>query len=154
MSTEYLKLDRQTAKKLFPSSPAFFQETLKATFGESTFSMKVTDRIKSFEDACEDQGLNPNDPIFTTGTPDVIAYNKLTKAIIPSLNEKWTPDWNNSNQRKWYCWFKYDGSGFRFYDSRYGLVFSSVGSRLCFKSEELAVYAAKQFQNEYNQLFN
>ena len=82
---------------------------------------------------------------------DEKAY-KLLKLIAITLNEGWTPDWNNDNQYKYYPWFYMGGSsGFRCSgcgDWRSG---SDVGSRLCFKTRELAEYAANQFTETYKQ---
>ncbi|WP_271730210.1 hypothetical protein, partial [Aquimarina algiphila] len=66
-----------------------------------------------------------------------------------SLNEGWLPDWDNGEYDKYYPWFKMSSSGFR-YDG-YGLRVSgsAVGSRLCFKSSELARYAGEQFTDVY-----
>jgi hypothetical protein len=110
-----ITIEKDNAIKAYKEADDKGKTLLTNLLGKKHFLLKITDRIKSFEDACEELGLNPNDPMFTEGTPDVIAYNKLTKAIIPALNEQWTPDWTNTNQRKWYCWFKYESAGFRFF---------------------------------------
>jgi hypothetical protein len=103
--------------------------------------------------------------------PDEIAYIKL-KAIATVLNEGWTPQFTTDEYR-WFPWFylytkdeidkmseekrsrvvlrsHYYASaagGVAFagalYDSSYART--SFGSRLAFKTEELAVYAGKQF---------
>ena len=73
--------------------------------------------------------------------------------------EVYEPDWN-SNDRKWSYWFDMEKddnnpSGFRFYDSLFDftLTRSGVGSRLCFKTSELAKYAGTQFKKLYEQYF-
>ncbi|MNY77977.1 hypothetical protein D3C86_2180520 [compost metagenome] len=45
------------------------------------------------------------------------------------------------------------GAGFSFFDYAFDHSGSCVGSRLVFKSRELAEYAAKQFINEYKDFF-
>ena len=126
---------------------------LENLIGKQLFNQKITDRVKTFEDACAITGDDPGEARFTAYEPDVNAYNKL-RVIVKALNEGWTPDWNNSNERKWRPWFYLDNPGFRFDDSRYGNSTSTVGSRLCLKSEELCNYAAKQFLPLYKDLFN
>ena len=110
---------------------------------------KVTDRIKTFEDACSELKVNPT---FTGLTIDEIAYRKL-KIIAIVLNEGWKPDWSDSNEYKYYPYFKYFKykPGFGFSSTLYGRwdTDPSVGSRLCFKSPELAEYAGKQFGSIY-----
>lgn len=146
-----LQIDGKKAKKLFPTASPEFREMLLDSFGEKFFSEKITDRIKTFEDACEEINENPNDPNFSTGTPDEIAFKKI-KVIVKALNPKdWITDWDNGNQRKWYPWFYMNQPGFRFdgADFAYSAAGTASGSRLCFFSEELATYAGKQFLDLY-----
>jgi hypothetical protein len=146
---EVLKIDGKKAKKLYPTASPEWKATFEDTFGKEYFSQKITDRVKTFEDACEVLGIATS--LSGTDTKDEIAYKKL-KIIIKALNEGWTPDWSNTNQRKWYPWMKWNGSGFGFstsYCDRWAAV-TTVGSCLCFKSEELAIYATKQFEAIYN----
>lgn len=82
---------------------------------------------------------------------DVKAY-RILKMLAEVLNEGWKPDWNNHNEAKYYPWFEMGGSsGFRFYDFGFWSSLSHVGSRLCYKSSELAEYAGKQFEPVYKQ---
>jgi hypothetical protein len=47
------------------------------------------------------------------------AYIKL-RVIAKSLQEDWTADWSNSNQKKWRVWFEYKaGVGFVVNDTNY-----------------------------------
>jgi hypothetical protein len=142
-----LQLDKSKAKKLFKMVPEWFQETLIETFGKDCFSGKIMDRIKTFEDAYNEIGIDPDDLFSEIDSPDEIAYKKL-KLIAKVLNEGWEPNWDDSNERKWWSWFKWSsGSGFVFSHSGYICDYTSthVGSRLCFKNEELANYFGKQF---------
>ena len=114
----------------------------------------IIDRIKTFEDACNELGINPENVFNINDELDEIAYKKL-KIIGCALNEGWIPDWNDNNQRKWIPWFIWDSlsSGFGFYDSIYcySNTYSNTGSRLCFSSEELSNYAGQQFIEIYNE---
>ena len=118
-------------------------------------STKITDRIKSFDDACQELDVDPEQDKFTEGDPDDIAFQKL-KVIARALNQGWKPNWNDSNQRKWYPWFYLNNPGFRFVASDYVSVStgSTGGSRLCYESEELSIYASNQFLDLYNNLLN
>ena len=122
---------------------------------------EITDKIKSFEDACKHLGLNPNDLPVVDMLPEkdrksIIAYYKLT-IITRALNEGWEPDFSNWNEYKYYNWFYVEenkdqrSSGFRYYDSGYTRTDATIGSRLCFKNRELAKYATEQFKELYRE---
>lgn len=147
-----LSISDQDARKIYPSALPELKTILEGSFGKDFFSQKITDRIKTFEDACAETGINPNDENFRIGTPDEIAYKKL-KVIVKALNEGWFPNWNKSSEYKWRPWFYLDSPGFRFHDTYCGRTGSTVGSRLCFKSEELCEYAAKQFIDLHKDFF-
>ena len=122
---------------------------------------KITEKIKSFEDACKHLGINPNDLPAVDMLPEkdrksITAFYKLT-VIIRALNEGWEPDWSNWNEYKYYNWFYVEkgkdqrSSGFRCPDTRYTFTCTTTGSRLCFKDRELAEYAAEQFKELYRE---
>lgn len=122
---------------------------------------KITDKIKSFEDACKHLRLNPNDLPVVDMLPEkerksIIAFYKLT-IIIRALNEGWEPDWSNWDEWKYYNWFYVEkgedqrSSGFRCSDSYCAYTYTCTGSRLCFKNIELAKYAAEQFKELYHE---
>lgn len=128
---------------------------LPQTFDEC-LAIAGTEREKSFFS---------NPELMAQFESDEIAYKKM-KVITRALNtdqetkEAWTPDWSNYDQGKYYPWFDMDadekdaaGVGFSFlgYDS--DLTLSDVGSRLCFKSRELAKYAGQQFTEIYKEYF-
>lgn len=151
-----LQIDNVKARKLYAKASDEFKSMLEDSFGKEFFSQKITDRIKTFEDACEVAQPSENVSIllnYNGVDKDMIgalAFAKLT-IIARALNEGWTPDWSNSNQYKWYPYFEYK-AGFGFSYTRYDfwLTSTDVGSRLCFKNEELAKYAGTQFQSIYN----
>ena len=145
----------------------------------------VTERIKTFEDACN--ALGDEHPIVTQyrltagaykGDPmteDFIAYLKL-RIIVAALNEGWESQFTTDEYR-YYPWFwiytqeQYDEmdenekrrcvlrSGNNT-NSNFGFVFCNavydassshtfVGSRLTFRTSELAKYAGEQFTEEW-----
>ncbi len=143
----------------------------------------VTERIKTFEDACNALGNHPlvnhyryivedaDKQMDETGA-DIVAFLKL-RIVAAALNEGWTPDWDNKDQRKWYPWFyilteqEYNdleeeekcrvvGRASLYANAGGGLVYAGAvgvssyshthgGSRLAFKSSELSEYSARQF---------
>lgn len=146
-----LTINETDARTLYPEASKSLKKIFESTFGKDFFSQKITDRIKTFEDACNEIGIDSVTFDYEFDRADEIAYQKL-KVIIRALNEGWKPNWDDTNERKWAPWFYMNSpSGFRFHDSYYAgtLTSSTGGSRLCFKSEELANYAANQFLDIY-----
>ena len=115
--------------------------------------------------------------IFSANSKDLLAYLKL-RIITYALNEGWKPQYTNG-ERRWYFWYeiikkeRYDklsaeeksrvvSRGSVNEGAYYGLVYAHpnyaslgtgtlYGSRLVFKSEELAEYAGKQFVEIYEE---
>lgn len=150
---ETLQISKANALSAYRKADKKVKELLEELFGKQVLSTEVTERIKSFEDACLELGIDSTDANFSTGTVDEIAYKKL-KVIAAALNEGTVLSFADSNQRKWYPWFEYSGSGFRFGDTYFGITrtHTAGGSRLCFHTEKLAAYAGKQFIDLYNDL--
>jgi hypothetical protein len=133
--------------------------TLEAVTKTAPKPKDITERVKTYADACAVLGIEPeNDGALTKlgFTKDEIAYRKL-KTIAKSLNEGWEPDWENKNEYKYWSWFIFDGAHAGFV---YALTYfvpsaadTTVGSRLCFKTRELAEFAGTQFIDIYNDFF-
>ncbi|TWP30536.1 hypothetical protein ETU09_00615 [Apibacter muscae] len=112
----------------------------------------VIERIKTFDDVLNETGFDKEEfkQSLKGLDKDEKAYRKL-KLLAAALNEDWVPDWNNSSEYKYYPWFRMGSAsgGFSYGDFDFWHSRSSVGSRLCFKSRELAEYAGKQFETIY-----
>lgn len=110
-------------------------------------------------------------------TADIMAYVTL-RVITEALNEGWKPQFTEG-ERRWYAWYDFltkeevegmsdeekeerrvVGRAYNYANAYGGLVYSNAynvstnsytnfGSRLAFKNEELAEYAAKQFGDIY-----
>lgn len=111
----------------------------------------ITERVKSYGDACKELGREPYDEkkLLELGlTKNDIAYQKMV-VIVESLNEGWKPDVCDKNVCRWYPWFRPNGSpgSFAFDDSYYAYESANAGSgsRLALKSQELADYCGEQF---------
>ncbi len=119
---------------------------------------KITEKIKTFEDACSVLGISPDEFLISYSeklshhSKAFVAHLKLI-VITEALNEGWKPDWSNNKWDKYYPWFRMNASSsagrFSFSHSDNRASASLVGSRLCFKSEKLADYAGKQFEELY-----
>lgn len=152
-----LQITKANAIKAYQEGCSDVKSVLANLFGRETFEpRKITDRIKTLADVFEATGLSSSD--FYEGceanelSKDEIAY-RLLKLIVKVLNEGWVPNWNDSSERKWRPYFYLDSPGFRLFVAYYGYTYSAVGSRLCFKSEELALYAANTFLDVYKDFF-
>lgn len=137
----------------------------------------VNEVITDFESARKYLGLKPNEE-FTVATRLVtksaislgdmsrivkeinpkhiealIALNKLT-----TISEAWNkedgfvPDFSDWDQDKWFPWFKYDKDAAGFVCDHTGNIPVTIGSWLCFKSEERAEQFGRQFTDLYNKV--
>ena len=135
----------------------------------------VMERVKTFKDACNELGIEPDEWMQDKKElgleADVIAYLKL-RIIAAALNEGWKPQFTTDEYRyfPWFCLYTqseidemneedksrvvYRSSSnananggvayaYTVYDSSY--TYTHFGSRLAFKTRELAEYAGRQF---------
>lgn len=124
---------------------------------------EITDRVKTYEDACKVLGVEPINEQNAKAQgfrSDEIARRKL-ETIAAALNEGWKPDWNNTDQYKYYPYFyiqenaKGKGSAGLSFASTYlaaSHTAAFIGSRLCFYALRLARYAGNQFTDLYEQI--
>lgn len=115
---------------------------------------EITDRVKTYEDACKVLGVEPINEQNAKAQgfrSDEIARRKL-ETIAAALNEGWKPDWNNTDQYKYYPYFYIQenakGKGFA------GLSYAStnnaaahtnatIGSMLCFYASRLVWHGTR-----------
>ncbi len=143
----------------------FTVEAFDKTTGEIVLAPKpadVKERVKFIDDAIKE--LGDDDPevldlvaLQKSKVSEHILNNQMLVVIVKALNEGWVPDWTNDDQWKHYPYFYMDDSSasgrFSFGASADQRSDSGVGSRLCFKSQELSDYAAKQFLAIYQKVF-
>jgi hypothetical protein len=154
-----VKVTEAAALKAHREASKEGKSLLENLYGISLFNQKITNRVKTFEDALNIVGAS--DAVkslceYDGDDLDMIASSAHAKLTIvaKALNEGWKPDWKNSNEWKYVPWFYMDkpGSGFSYFDYGRWCATSFVGSRLCFKTRELAEYAGKQFLDTYKEL--
>lgn len=152
-----LQIEDDKARRIYKTASPELKVMLEDVFGKEFFFQKVTERIKTYEDACAELGITPIDErtLLNNGfTKDEIAYRKI-KTITKALNEGWEPDWNDEGQKKWIpSFYPNSSSGFVFYDAycSYSHADAGNGLRLCFKTRALAEYAGKQFIEIWNKI--
>ena len=177
-----IKISEENALNAYKNASPEGKELLEHLLGKELFKPKdIRDRVKTFEDACNELGQDHPLVVQYLQTSsayrgdalseDLIAYLKV-RIITAALNEGWTPQFTTDEYR-YYPWFvlytqkeidemkeenKRRVLGRSYYNaSAYaGVAYSSTGlasahsytrhgGRLCFKTEELAEYAGKQF---------
>ncbi|MCY4781780.1 hypothetical protein ORI89_19190, partial [Sphingobacterium sp. UT-1RO-CII-1] len=113
--------------------------------------------IKTFEDACLATGrtLKSFESEHKGKSDDSYAYEQL-KIISEALNGGNHMDYSDTDEYKYYPYFNSVGSsvGFSYVDYHFDAAHSGVGSRLTYKSSEIATYAGKQFLDIYNKYIN
>lgn len=124
---------------------------------------EITDRVKTYEDACKVLGVEPINEQNAKAQgfrSDEIARRKL-ETIAAALNEGWKPDWNNTDQYKYYPYFYIQenakgkgsaGLSFALACRTASSADAPIGSRLCFYASRLARYAGNQFTDLYEQI--
>jgi hypothetical protein len=121
-------------------------------------------KVDSFEKACDWLYSNGTD-YSKGGYADVTVHSKHHRAIsavnkLITVAEAWNridgfvPDFSDSNRWKHYPVFALDGetSNFTCVDSYFAVsdIYSDIGCRLCFKTQE----RAKQFGSQFIDLWN
>ena len=144
----------------YSSANASQRKALREIFGQETFVPEITRIVRTFEDAAnvlDGMVFMPDLSMLEKEQGNrLLSFYKLM-VITEALNEGWTPDWSNERQYKWFVWWHVEtvpGSftiGLTSADPNYTASINSavLGSRLCFKSQQLAEYAAKQFRDLY-----
>ena len=149
---ETLQISKENAIKAFDEAGDKTKKVLSNLFGAKVFQKDVTERVKTFADALAECGETPEQFRIRTGndSPDEIAY-KMLKVITQALNGGEVMDYKDTKVYKYFPWFNAVGSpaGFSFDGYCCGSSHSGVGSRLCFKTRELAEHAGKQFESIY-----
>lgn len=102
MNNETLNINKENVLNAYGSATDEQKAMLEIIFGKDTFKSKdITERIKTFEDACKElgsdhplvlayQNTNLRDAEVANDNKDIIAYMKL-RIIVAALNEGWEP---------------------------------------------------------------
>lgn len=188
MSNQNLTISRDNALKAYKSADKSQKYLLELLFGADTFKQlqDVRERIKTFDDACNELGeehpfvllYNVFDEEIASQSmhdsdKDVIIYLKL-RIITAALNEGWEPQFTVDEYR-YYPWFALftqkeidkmsdddksrvvgragsssnASGGLACAGAYYATSYSGGGSRLAFRTRELADYAGRQFVELY-----
>jgi hypothetical protein len=159
---QIITITKEMATAAYKNADTKEKQLLENLLGkENILPQKITDRIKTFDDALNAVDANTGKSIDTllaiNSTDPILVAAKISAmlmVICKALNEGWKPNWTNSSEYKWYPYFDMSsGSGLSFDTADGWNTHTTVGSRLCFKSRELAEYAGKQFIQLYHLLY-
>lgn len=144
--------NKKFVQALLTILPQAIKEELTACLVIPERKISTFKSIETVEDALLVNGLSQS--FIVRGddeTMDEYAYRML-KEVVKAINMGWTPNWNDTNQRKYWPYFNLS-SGFGFSGSLYSYDYTAatVGSRLCFESDEKSNYAATQFIELYKE---
>jgi hypothetical protein len=152
--TKTVVMSLEQAQELYKNEPSL-RSWLEENFDKKDLKPFHYTDIKTFEDACEKLGITTEINI-SSGLKELIvptvALYKL-QVIFKAINNGWIPDWNNSNEYKYYPWFTMSSDSFGssvFSDWSAGSV---SGSRLCTYNSEVSDYIGKQFESLYREAF-
>jgi hypothetical protein len=136
-----IKLSESSAREIYPGASNEWKKLLDDSFGKNFFNQKITDRVRTFQDACVALGIKG--PDFTVDNingieKDFVSIEAYTKLIIitRALNEGWKPNWKDSNEGKYYPWFDLSSGSGLSYDDYDLLDFGFVLSALAFASNQ------------------
>ncbi len=154
-----IPITKANALKAYNGADDKTKAVLEKLLGKENLSQKITDRVKTFEDACAI--VDPSTDIlavlrYASTDKDVLAAQALLKLTIiaRALNEGWVADWGNHDQSKYIPYFIQTASGFSCDVYVTWFTLTSAPGRLCYKSSELARYAGDQFADIYKYLIH
>ena len=169
-----LKISAENALAAYNNTDANGRELLEHLFGKEIFAQDIKDKVKTFEDAVailgEEHPLVAQFRVIESSFKEadnnlhLFAYARLV-IIAEALNEDWEPKFDSSMYR-YYPWFylytkvEYEeldedkrkecrvvgwSPHYAFANNAASYLGASHGSRLAFKTKELAEYCGKQF---------
>lgn len=129
-----LKLDKETAIKLYPDASAEFKEILEQSFGRQTFITDICERVKSIEDACRETGKQPstNPDLYKRAEENIEIFAEAMRQGKPAGECFYYPYFSRSS-----------GGGFSFLGYVNDNDYSIVGARLRVPDGKTATHMGK-----------
>lgn len=150
-----VQIEKDKLVKAYNNGDSKVKTVLTDIFGAETFTLIPSDIIERFEKACREQKLS-SCQILHSGDlcmeQQVANAYTMLRVLAISKRGKWTPNYSNSNQKKWYLWFKWETGSFVVFGAGYYCTrtITFVGSRLCFPDEATALEFAEENLYLYN----
>lgn len=153
-----ISVEEEMLQKAYSQADVTQKALLEKYFNINT-PKKLMDKIKNFDDILNIAGKTLEEVIpyknpKTKTQKSINAYAKL-QLVQDVLNEGFVFDFKNSNQYKYFPYFKHEAQGgWVCYDyGNYG-CYSSCAEAAYFKTSELAMFAGKTFLNEYKEFLD
>ena len=145
MAKKPLMMEEDTAKRQYQTADPELKQILIESFGEDFFKEKITDRVKTFNDAQQIAGTHTGilvRGLYLDKEMDQKAY-KYTQALIiaKALNEGWTPDFRNTKELKYYIGYDVVSDTFDVISCSYSISINTI----YFKDNKLARYFIEIF---------
>lgn len=142
------KLSLEIAQKMYESSDESIREFALLNYPE--LGINITERVKTFEDACKIKGINPDSEFFTSTVlrKNEVAFRKL-EVITEVLNEGKTIEIYNKNAWKHFPYFYNNGGVFSFDCVIDWFSYLIIPAPLLFVDKAIADYSGKQFESLY-----
>lgn len=156
-----VEISLENARTAYNEAGGEIKQTLLKLIGRKVLFDDITEVVKSYEDACEVEGIEPltvGHFFFLPEQDREYAFADHQYTVINRvLNEGWEPNYSNGNERKYYPYFVWEenaagGPGFSSIDFICDYSHSYVGARRVYPTEKLAIYAGKQFIEIHNKI--
>lgn len=156
---ENLKIDKETALRLYPNAAPEFKEMLECTFGKDFFNKPMRERINNYSDVCKIIGISECNSIKieAEGLTDeekesVISMVRLIH-VSKAYNKGIKP---TRNKYRYYPYYNVSGSGFAFNDTSYDVSLAHTASASCLSYNDIddAKDSGIKFIDFYKKLIN
>lgn len=147
-----LKMDEQTARRLYPTAVPEFKAILESSFPPHIFSQKIRDRVQGWPDILSISGVDPRTMELRPGETDDELAHREWKLIALVYNGGKVLNAGNTEEYKYFPWGKIvkdpskpSGFGLAYHVDDCWAANSSVGVRLCFENPDDAKDAFQKF---------
>lgn len=140
---EALKLNKETAIKLYPTAAPEFKKMLEETFGERALLGNIIERVTGFESACEELGTTPRAELSRARDEyerAEVRIKTMAKALREGKPEK---------DCIYYPYFGSSAAGFSYNVFVCAYVCTRVWARLRVDSAEKAEHLGKIMLSDY-----
>lgn len=148
---ELISVEDKLLTQAFNEADSDKKKMLKKYF---KFPESIIDRVKNFNDILKlsDKTLSEVIPYLKPKNKKERSLNAFAKIQLISevLNQGWKPNWNNSNENKYYPYFIKNSRGWSVSSCDYWSSIAGGGFGSYYQTSELALFAGKTFIDIYS----
>lgn len=158
MKQDKKEISRKDAMQQYTAADDDGKKMLEVLFGKNFFTSDIMSRCTSVESAFKIGGYKMKEELPYANPKNnrqkMLNLVAMMDIVIEVLREGWVPDYDDSNQEKWFAIYVKKASGFVFSRSFYvrTSTLSALSSRLCLPTCELSDFFGKTFIKEINTL--